>query len=364
MLLLIPAFVHTRLAPTVDWATLLGQYWLGLGARAIFCATFLYGAQHPAILKTIWARAMQQPGRFIVALVFSALMVFIFGVALGSVVAIDGFALAELLDSSEGRLDRFTSAIKPLVLPAVYLFLGLVMVFTYNDLAACLVRMDSYDWLYLKLDSWIAPTSVSDLSRSVLTHASPWLLHAIEFIYYGMFGQIGAGLIVVSMTAGKRQGVRYVGTIMTAYFVALALFFAWPSMGPFYTCTSHFTTFPASLSTYGIQQTAILKAKLLAAPSYRPFNKIETDYFIAFPCMHVAQPLIVLWFLRRYKRMAVILVCHDILLVPAILLLEWHYYSDLVGGVLVTGAAIYLNSSDQWFRLFREKRPRLGYSQT
>jgi PAP2 superfamily len=129
------------------------------------------------------------------------------------------------------------------------------------------------------------------------------------------------------------------GTIIGAYILALGIFYLYPSLGPFYTCPDHFAHFPNALSTYEIQQTAMEKAKLLST-SYRYFNTIGTDYFIAFLCMHIAQPLVVLWFLRKWKRIAGVLIIYDVLLIPAILLLEWHYFADLLGGAVVAIAAI------------------------
>ena len=48
-------------------------------------------------------------------------------------------------------------------------------------------------------------------------------------------------------------------------------------------------------------------------------TRISTDYFITFPCMHIVQPIIVLWFLRRWRRMFVALAVYDLLLMTAIL---------------------------------------------
>jgi hypothetical protein len=140
------------------------------------------------------------------------------------------------------------------------------------------------------------------------------------------------------MCLGRRESFRYVGTVLTAYVIALVLFYLWPTIGPFY--TSPFQSLPRlQLATYDYQQNAVLKARLLTT-SYKQFNVIDADYFIAFPCMHIAQPLVVMWFLRRWKRITCALILYDVILVPAILLLEWHYLADLVGGILVAGAAI------------------------
>ena len=60
------------------------------------------------------------------------------------------------------------------------------------------------------------------------------------------------------------------------------------------------------------------------------------DYFVAFPCMHIVQPLLVMWFLRRWKPFIVALSIYNSVLVVSIVLLEWHYVVDLLGGVVVT----------------------------
>jgi hypothetical protein len=83
------------------------------------------------------------------------------------------------------------------------------------------------------------------------------------------------------------------------------------------------------------------KAQLLT--TNRSLSQVDTDYFVAFPCLHIAQPLIVIWFLRRWKRIVIFLIAYDLLLIPSILLLEWHYVVDLIGGVAVASMAIWLN---------------------
>ena len=80
--------------------------------------------------------------------------------------------------------------------------------------------------------------------------------------------------------------------------------------------------------------------RCLALWNHLPVTRISTDYLIAFPCMHIAQPLIVLWFLRRWRRMLIVLCAYDCLLIVSILLLEWHYLVDVIGGILVAGIAI------------------------
>jgi hypothetical protein len=117
-------------------------------------------------------------------------------------------------------------------------------------------------------------------------------------------------------------------------------------MGPFYTCPDHFLHFPQSLKSFGFQQNLIANAKLLASQS-KGLSQVNTDFFIAFPSLHIADPLIVLWFLRPWKRMVYCLLIYDLLLIPSILLLEWHYAVDLIGGVAVATIAVLLNNHIQ-----------------
>ena len=87
-----------------------------------------------------------------------------------------------------------------------------------------------------------------------------------------------------------------------------------------------------------MQKTLIRDA--MALWQHVPIALISTDYFIGLPCMHVAQPMVVLWFLRRWRRIALVLAAYDLVLIAAILILEQHYVIDIIAGFLVAGLAI------------------------
>ena len=334
-----------KLPLNINWNFFIASYWGGLAVRALFLATLLYVIGFPAAetVVPVWKRYCSEKARYLVFAVFAAWMILQFGFELGLMIVVDGIALAELIDRTNGSLDRIKGALSSVLPSAIYLFFGLVAMFCANDLIASVRVIWAYDDLFLKIDSWMLHGhSISALAHWVAANVNVRVFDFAEFIYYGMFAQIGAALILISMWCGKKESLRYAGTILTAYVIALVIFYFWPSMGPFFTCSSHFAVFPKSLATYNIQQTAILKAKLLRT-SYKQFNQISSDYFIAFPCMHIAQPLVVLWSLRRWKRIAIFLIVYDLLLIPAILVLEWHYVCDVVAGILVAVVAISLN---------------------
>jgi len=251
--------------------------------------------------------------------------------------------IVELFDRGREHTISIPKAVLTVVTPAIYLFVGLVLVFAYNDIIAAAKDTARYDWLFMRADSFLLHGhSVTELARKTSSTIPSWTYSVAESLYFGMFDQMGAALLLISICLGIRQGLRFVGAQLTAYYLALAIFFLWPSMGPFYMCSDHFAHFPKWLATYGIQQHEVWKAKLVSGPA-RASARVDTDYFIAFPCLHIAHPLIVLWFTRQWKRITYVLVAYDMLLVPAILLLEWHYVVDLIGGAAVAALAIWLN---------------------
>jgi hypothetical protein len=54
----------------------------------------------------------------------------------------------------------------------------------------------------------------------------------------------------------------------------------------------------------------------------------------------------VLWFVRRWRRIAIALAAYDVVLVAAVVLLEWHYVADILAGILVAAAAIAITGAE------------------
>lgn len=162
----------------------------------------------------------------------------------------------------------------------------------------------------------------------------------LDTVYFGMFAQIGAALYICGISSGWRQAVRFVGTILLSYYVALTLFYLWPAKGPYYLSGGLLCQRLPSLESCAAQKSLVAVADYLW--QRKPLHIIPSGYYISFPCMHIVQPLVVLWFLRGWKRVVTALLAYDVLLVAAILLLNWHYAVDIVGGVAVAAVAILL----------------------
>lgn len=333
---------------SVNWLRLSSLYWVGLGVRSVFFAALLALIGLP--LKETWfpvfRRFKAQKARLLLFVPFAAWALWSFGVYGGLVWAVVAVVATELYDRNHGDLRAVAKCVMPVLLAALYFFVGLIIVFVYNDAIAAAKNPGGFEWLFQKMDSCLLfGGSVSGWVRDISPRLSPRVFAFAETIYYRMFDLVGAALLLICLCDSFKRAVRFVGTMLTAYYLGLLVFYFLPSMGPFYSCPDHFAHFPQWLKTYEFQRNVLSNAKILSG-QFRGLIQVNTDYFIAFPSLHVALLTIVLWFVRPWKRIFYCLIAYEILLIPAILLLEWHYVVDLLGGAVVAAVAIYLN--DQW----------------
>jgi len=321
-----------------DWLGLAHQYWVLLAERAIFAAVILCLTGFP---RTVWMPAFQRTWRekpriVFLGLLFSGLW-WTFGWVHGLVLTVDTVAILEFRERLRSQSSWRATA--DVLIPAFYLFCGLLLVSAYNDIIVSCRFFAVADAMFNSMDQWL----LGGLTVARICH---WALHVfplsffrfLEFVYFGLFSQVGAGLILTAIACGRRRGLQFVGTVLTAYYLALGLFYLWPSQGPYYLCLNHFSEFPAILKTYGAQKGSIAGAQ--ARWSHEPLRRISFDYYIAFPCMHIVQPLVVMWFLRPWKRALVLLVVYNTVLLVAIVLLEWHYIVDILAGLAIAAIAI------------------------
>lgn len=340
LLALVPTLRSQHLPLRFDWLTFAVAYWLFLAAQSIFVATLLamIGMEHSQTLQPFLQRYRQAPLRIVVAVVYFGILLWATTWMKALIVTIDTLAIFELHDRRKKALSQASSAILP---PAAYLFFGFLMVLAYNYAIVSVRNNFATDPALAAIDRWLLyGHSVSDLTHWAVAKFPLSVFRASEFIYFGMFPQIGAAMILLSLNNGRSRALQFIGTLLTSYYIALLIFYLWPAQGPYTLCPDHFSRFPTSLNSWHIQKTLIPRA--IALYHHEPIRRISTDYFIAFPCMHIVQPLIVLWFLRQWKRLVIVLAAYDVVLTAAILLLEMHYVIDIIVGVLVAVLAIAL----------------------
>lgn len=347
LLAMVPLLRRENLPLKFDWITLGVAYWFVLAAQSIFVAVLLclIGLPIEQVLRPLVARYRENPLRLIALVMFAAILVALTGWLRAVVLSVDAIALLELRNRQKTQALRHTAA--AILAPAAYLFFGFLMVLAYNNIIVSVRYNFAYDPQMAAIDRWLLHGhSVWDFSHWALRVFPLSFFKAAEFIYFGMFLQIGAAMIFLALCKGQKRALQFVGTILLSYYVALTLFYIWPAQGPYFLCPGHFSRFPASLQSYNIQKTLIRDALVLWQRV--PIARISADYFIGFPCMHLVQPIVVIWFLRPWRRLVIALAAYDVLLLAAILMIEMHYAIDIVAALPV--AAIAITITDGSFR--------------
>lgn len=286
---------------------------------------------------------LKQPLRIIcVATYFLALLVALSWLK-ALIITITTIALLDLFERTKPA-DRKKIAGSILV-PALYLFVGLLLVFSYNDIIITVRFFGKYDPLFNSMDKWLLHgATVSSISQAAIRTFPISFFRFLDFIYYLLFALLGAGLFLTGINFGRPTALRYIGTILTAYYISMTCFLLWPSQGPQYLSIIHAVELPNVLRTHSIQ--ALLLKRSRAIWARVPLQKISGDYYIGFPCMHITQSLILTWFLKPWKRMTWILGLYNVLLLMAIILLEWHYVVDIIAGVAIAIIAVLLVGKD------------------
>jgi PAP2 superfamily len=157
-----------------------------------------------------------------------------------------------------------------------------------------------------------------------------FLFPVADAIYWGLFAEVGTLMLLLAFLRGKREVSQYAGAMLTAYYFGLMIYAIWPVFGPF-DHPGHFQNSPSVVS-FDVEFSAIERLK---AVRELPELKIYPDYFIGFPSLHIALPTIGWFFVRPWKRIARIVATYNVLLVFAILILEWHYVIDIAGGIAI-----------------------------
>ena len=335
------------------WLDIFPTFWVSLSARGIFGAVLLaFIALPPSVtVFPLWKRYSSQKARLVFLLPMSAAMIWQFGWLAGLIVVVDAVALAEFLDRHDWQFKIVQELAVSLLPTATYLFIGVGTVFALNDVIASRQAITTYDHVFAAWDHFLLPFPVASISH----HLSLRSLQIIELYYWSMFGEIGGVLILLALFEGRRAAFRFAASIVTAFYLALIVFYFFPSLGPYSLCVGHLDAFPRALLSYQIQAGQMIKADLLRNGN----AKLAFDFFIAFPSLHIVQPVIVLWFARHGNaRLKVALFIYTLLLMSAIVLLEWHYIVDLVAGVLLAMIAIGLNEG--FSRTIRAREKSLG----
>ena len=340
-LLLVPLLARLRLPLKFDWGFLLGAYWGGFTVRAIFFASLLWVVELPfrqSVQPVLW-RYRKDKRRLLILLPLLLLLYTLYDAATFVRFSIAALALFELGDRSRDEPGLVSNAARAILLPALYLFLGLLLVSCLNNMTMRMRPYSEYDVFFDKADAWLlGGLTVPQIAHTAAEVLPAPIFRSLEFVYFEMMDQVGAALILLGFNGGKSRAFRFVGTVLTAYYVSVLLFYFWPSQGPYSLAPAHLGVVPPDLKVYLVQQSLFEKAKWIWLGG--TIEKIAFEYYIAFPSMHTALMMIVLWFLRDRRRVVAVLLGFDLIIGAAMILLEWHYLVDVFGGAAVAVLSI------------------------
>lgn len=335
-----------------DWNFFLPTYWLVLPVQSAFLAIllFLLGSSWRDTLYPFIDRLRKNPARVLLVLVYTGILVF--WTSWIRVIALTSTTIVFLELFAKNQAQQKWRLFWAVFLPALYLFVGLLLIFSYNDIIIRTHFFGKSDIFFNSIDAWLMHgATIASISHAATAILSMPVLRSLEFIYYSLFALIGAGIFLIGINFGRAAGLRYIGALLTAYYVSLTLFYLWPSQGPYYLSMNSSLALPAALRTHTIQ--TLLLARSQAIWAQEPLQKISGDYYIAFPCMHIAQSLIATWFLRSWRKMLAILVAYNALLLIAIILLQWHYIVDILAGILLAILSVAVVDRTEFLKVIR-----------
>lgn len=316
--LLIPVCHATKLR--FEMPNYLTGFLLGWALQSIIWAGLLYQFG----VRGAFSELRENWRRFLVALFIPVLLLSLFGLRTAGLVCIVGLVILEFYY----RGGSWTSVASALI-PWAYLAAGIQLAFIYNSAIVSVRPFNLYDTLFLRLDAMAGISVVS------ISHAASAFYVPAEAVYYAIGGVMGAALLFLCLAGDRRAALQMSGAIVTAYYLSLGIFYLWPSHGPYSLAP---TGFPPQMITEMVQRASYANAAALY--HHRVWMPPALGYFIAFPSMHVAQPFIAGWFLRRWRRVSMLIFGYCGLLVPAIVVLQWHYFVDIVAGLMIAALAI------------------------
>jgi hypothetical protein len=355
-LLTLPVFWLARLPYAFDLAALTkGYLMLPLGASIVAIMLAVLGLPLRATLLPFFRRLWSNKALALVLAPAAMLFCWALGPGVGVVVFIETLALAEL---SQRYGVRFGQKLLDVLVPGAYLYVGLLAVFAFNHAIVGIRYGGTEDFTFNWLDSVLFRANASSIAHWGFHHIPLAIHKAEDFIYFSIWSRLGAALMLVAVLGTRRQAIQFVRNLLICYSMALLVFAMVPAKGPYSICAIHTEDYPKSLSSYGTQEELISRMKKLYAHTLtEEVREVGVgDYYISFPSLHAALPIIALWFLRRWKRIQKLALFFYCLLLPALVFLGWHYIVDILGGWGVAALSI---ATTEWIsrRIDRSAAP-------
>jgi len=327
LLLIYPAYKLAHLPLRIDFRYFAIVFWTMSVALAPFAAIVFVLIGRPEKL-----RPYLTVKRLAIGSALCAVLVFISG-AIGVVEAVAVLVVAEVV-----LLGKKSLAI---LIPVGYVLIVELIQGSFNHAIAGIRNPQLYDSALNNLDRVLFGFTAVDLNRWAMDHYPHWCFNLLDGVYNTLFIRLLAVLMVCTCLKGQRYAMAYARTIALCYAIGLVVYFAVPAKGP-YSIEPSAQTWTKS---YLIQKALTNKSRMIWAhgPEATKSMAGPDDYYISFPSLHVALPLVAIWFLRPWKRLAWIYSVYYVFwLLPSIFLLEWHYFIDFFGGIATAAVVLWI----------------------
>lgn len=318
---------------------MLVTYWVGFGSKSLLRALLFCILAFPLgqTLGRFCARYRKEKLRILLALGFVIVLTFVVQFTIAILLAVDALFLVELAERAKTEGNSLRRVVLSVLASAAYLSLGIVLVLVYNDIIVASRFPLSWDNALNQIDVRLFQgRSVSDIAHSLFAIMPAGFFRFLDFAYFQMFLVVGAALLI-SAFHSFRRGLQFAGACLTAYYLALLVFYFWPTYGPYIYCMGHATRYPPYLTSYVFQKPGIAGLQEIAQHRSR---SLASGYYIAFPSLHIGLPVIAMWFLRRWRTVFWLLAGYNAVLACSLVVLEWHYVLDIPGGIAVAALAL------------------------
>jgi hypothetical protein len=171
-LLAVPAIQHLHLPTRINWRSIILFYWVTLGSRSIlyamaFCVLGLPLRQSVGLFV---ARYRKEKLRVVFALSFLAVLHLLLPVTTAIVLTVDALFIVELAERRKLEKEPLNRKAASIFVTAAYLFFGVTLVMTYNDIIVASRFPVSYDAALNRIDTSVLwGHSVSSIAHSMLS---------------------------------------------------------------------------------------------------------------------------------------------------------------------------------------------------
>lgn len=183
------------------------------------------------------------------------------------------------------------------------------------------------DEYLIKADQWFG---IHTPAIMTWTHAHPWINHVLTTIYYTLAWELLAIPAVLICVNARHTLTIFFLAVLFSFYIGVLIYYFFPTMAPsgifhspYFTKDQHAT----SLSFFQVHH-------------HLKITDIHGG-LIAFPSFHVIWAIILTYCCRAKKYFFYPVLVYNFILICATVLLGWHYFVDVLSGIVLAMAGIY-----------------------